>query len=289
VCVLAGRGRAVCIADTAELHGLDVEQIAWRRAKISQLGSSEYFQQEYPITASEAFISASHDSFIPAELVLKARREEVVAEGPLILGVDPAGMGADRTAIAWRRGRVIEKVTTHRGLDTMQVAGLVAKLIREEKPSRVYCDITGMGVGSYDRLMEQGFDRVVVGVNFGGKPHEHDTFDENGRPAGGPANRRAELWMNLRKALEAGRIRLPDSNSLQADLVSCGYRFDSAGRVLLESKQDMRRRGVPSPDEADAVALTFAGPAGRAPVEDKIAPRAFPNLSGWGRGGWMAT
>ena len=62
----------------------------------------------------------------------------------------------------------------------------------------------------------------------------------------------------MRKALEAGRLKLPDSNSLQADLVSCGYKHDSSGRVLLESKQDMRRRGVPSPDEADAVALTFA-------------------------------
>jgi hypothetical protein len=73
-----------------ELHGLEPEQIAWRRAKISQLGSADYFCQEYPITAAEAFVSSTFDSFIPAPLVIAARREKVEAFGPLILGVVPA-------------------------------------------------------------------------------------------------------------------------------------------------------------------------------------------------------
>lgn len=121
----------------AELHNLDAEQIAWRRAKISQLSSAERFQQEYPLVPSEAFIAPDHDSFIPPELVVKARREDIAAAGPLIIGVDPAGSGADRTAIAFRRGRCVVKVQTHRGLDTMQVAGLVAKIIREDRPHKV--------------------------------------------------------------------------------------------------------------------------------------------------------
>src|SRR5262249_19754022 len=94
----------------AERHKLDPEQIAWRRAKISQLGSEEYFVQEYPLTSAEAFIAAQFDSFIPAELILRARKEEIVAAGPLVIGVDPAGMGADATAIAWRQGSCITKV-----------------------------------------------------------------------------------------------------------------------------------------------------------------------------------
>jgi hypothetical protein len=73
-----------------ELHGLEPEQIAWRRAKISQLGSADYFCQEYPITAAEAFVSSTFDSFIPAPLVIAARREKIEAFGPLILGVVPA-------------------------------------------------------------------------------------------------------------------------------------------------------------------------------------------------------
>jgi hypothetical protein len=70
------------------------------------------------------------------------------------------------------------------------------------------------------------------------------------------------MWSNMKKALEAGRFSLPNSDSLQADLVSCGYKYDSSGRLLLESKQDMRKRGVVSPDEADAVALCFADASG---------------------------
>jgi len=73
------------------------------------------------------------------------------------------------------------------------------------------------------------------------------------------------MWSNLKKALEAGRFQLPDRDSLQADLVSTGYKYNSAGQLLIESKQDMRKRGVPSPDEADAVALCFSEPDG-API-----------------------
>jgi hypothetical protein len=121
-----------------ELHGLDVEQINWRRSKIGQLGSGQWFSQEYPLTASDAFISSTFDSFIPADLVIKARREQVEVHGPLIIGVDPAGTGADRTAIAWRKGRCITKTEARRGIDTMEIAGLVAKIIREDKPAKVH-------------------------------------------------------------------------------------------------------------------------------------------------------
>jgi hypothetical protein len=263
----------------AELHALDREQIAWRRAKISQLGSAEYFAQEYPLVPSEAFISPDRESFISPDLVLKARRENVEAVGQLVIGVDPAGSGADRTAIAYRRGHCITMVETFRGLDTMQVAGVVAKIIREQHPARVYVDVGGLGVGVYDRLREQNFN-VVTAVNFGGKPVEHLAFDETGRPAGGPANRRAELWLNLRKMLEAGRFKLPDRDTLQADLVSCGYKYDSAGRLLLESKEDMRRRGVPSPDEGDAVALCFTEPGGE-PLRPPLKRQFFRPHGHW--------
>lgn len=80
----------------ADLYSLDKEQIAWRRAKISQLGSAEYFSQEYPLAPSDAFISSSFNSFIPVALIVKARREKVDGQGALIVGVDPAGR--DQTA-----------------------------------------------------------------------------------------------------------------------------------------------------------------------------------------------
>jgi hypothetical protein len=247
----------------AELYGLDAEQIAWRRAKISQLGSADYFAQEYPINPAEAFISSTFDSFISADLVLKARREKIEPYGPLIIGVDPAGTGADRTAIAWRKGHCITKVESRRGLDLMEVTGWVSKIIREENPAKVNIDVGGLGIGVYDRLMELGHkSSVVSAVNFGGKPIEIAPLDEAGNPAGGPANRRAEMWSNLKAALERGRFSLPDKDDLQADLVSCGYKYRSDGRLLLEAKEDMKKRGVPSPDLADAVALCFSEPDG---------------------------
>ena len=158
---------------------------------------------------------------------------------------------------------ILKPASGSRQMDTMEVAGWVQKIIREDKPVKVNIDVGGLGVGIYDRLREQGVNRSILNaVNFGGKPNEPPPLDELGNPAGGPANRRAELWQNMKNALEEGRFELPDSDSLQADLVSPAYKYDSAGRLLLESKQDMRKRGVPSPDEADAVALCFSEPGG---------------------------
>ena len=83
----------------------------------------------------------------------------------------------------------------------------------------------------------------------------------------------------MKRALEAGRFSLPDSDSLQADLISTGYKFDSAGRLLLESKQDMRKRGVGSPDEADACVLCFATPDGHSRVRNFSRRIEYPR--GW--------
>lgn len=246
----------------AALHGLDAEQICWRRNKISQLGSEDYFKREYPIVPDEAFMASLFDSFITADLVMTARKTtDIAPHGPLIVGVDPAGKGADATAIAWRRGHCIEKIEKRRGLDTMEVAGWVSKIIRDDKPIKLNIDVGGLGIGVYDRLVEQGYGETVNAVNFGGKPVEPAPLDESGKPAGGPLNRRAEMWSNVKTALQ-GRFSIPDSDSLHADLTSPGFKYDSSGRLVLEAKEDMRKRGMPSPDEADAVALCFSEPAG---------------------------
>jgi hypothetical protein len=251
-------------AALAEMYNLEPQQIYWRRLKLSEMGDEKLFCREYPANPTEAFVSADFDSFLPIEDVMRARKEtELEPSGALVLGVDIARKGKDSTCIAWRRGRVITKIEKYRDLDLMQVAGLVAKLIREEKPERVFCDSTGLGVGVTDRLHEQGYHEVV-GVNFSGKPVEPSAQDEQGRPTGGAANRRAELYIGLKRALE-GRLKIPDSDALAADLTSTGFKYDSSGRVTLESKDDVRKRLGASPDESDAVALTFAQPIGAPP------------------------
>jgi len=264
----------------AELHGLDDEQLYWRRLKIAELRDEARFKREYPLTADEAFMASSFDSFITADLVMKARREKIEPYGGLILGVDPAGKGADSTAIAWRQGHCITKIERRKGLDTMEVAGLVARIIQDDKPAKVNIDVTGLGIGVYDRLVEQGHGDVVNAVNFGGKPIEPPSLDETGKPAGGPLNRRAELWLNMKTALQ-GRFSLPDTDSLQDDLTGPGYKYSSDGKLQLESKDDMRRRGMPSPDEGDAVALCFSEPGGSpyVQVSNFNKPIVFPGFA----------
>ncbi|WP_152535364.1 hypothetical protein [Bradyrhizobium sp. Ai1a-2] len=101
-------------------------------------------------------MASNFESYITTDLVMRARKEEIDPHGPLIVGVDPAGKGADSTAIAWRRGHRIVKAERRRGLDTMEVAGRVAQIVRKDKPAKITIDVGGPGIGAYDRLMEQG-------------------------------------------------------------------------------------------------------------------------------------
>jgi len=250
-------------AEYAGLHALDPEQMAWRRAKIEELGDPLLFKQEYPATAAEAFQMSGHDSYLAPMLVARARKARQVAAGPLVIGFDPAWKGGDRHAMAWRQGRCVTKIVSRRGLDTMEAAGWAKQVIDGEKPRKFFVDVGGVGAGVYDRLQEWGepYASIVVAVNFGSAPLEPPPLDERGRPSGGPLNRRAEMWMKSKQWLEdeAG-AQIPDSDSLQADACGPSYKYDSNTRLQLESKENMRRRGVPSPDEWDAVALTFAEP-----------------------------
>jgi hypothetical protein len=247
----------------ATFYGLDAKQMAWRRAKIAELKDAALFKQEYPGNAAEAFQLSGHDSFISPALVERARNAEVSPAGPLVIGFDPAWTGEDRHAMAFRRGRRLIKVETKLRLDTMAAAGWLKRVIDAEGPARVFIDVGGVGAGVFDRLREWGepYSGIVSPVNFGSAPFEPPRLDDRGAPSGGPANRRAEMWMRSKEWLEDPcGVQIPDSDALHADACGPSYRYDSHTRVVLERKEDMRRRGVPSPDEWDAVALTFAEP-----------------------------
>jgi len=243
-------------------YGLDMEQIAWRRNKITELADANLFKQEYPATAAEAFQMSGHDSYIKPELIVRARKNTVSESGPLVIGFDPARFGDDGSALTRRLGRKIPKIEVRYKLDTMQAAGWAKQVIDEEKPAKFFIDVGGLGAGIYDRLVEMGYGDIVVPVNFGSSPLEPDKYDENGRViGGGPANRRAEMWMKSREWLEdpAG-VDIPDEDPIQADACGPGYKYDSNSRLLMEKKDDMRRRGANSPDRWDSVVLTFAEP-----------------------------
>lgn len=163
--------------------------------------------------------------------------------------------------MAWRRGRKVIKLESKNRLDTMQGVGWAKQVIDTEKPARMFIDVGGVGAGIYDRLLEMGYGNVVTAINFGSSPLEPQPVDEDGKPKGGYVNRRAEMWGKSRDWLaDPAGVDIPDSDPLQADACAPGYKYDSLTRVQLESKADIRKRGLRSPDEWDAVALTFAEP-----------------------------
>jgi hypothetical protein len=92
--------------------------------------------------------------------------------------------------------------------------------------------------------------------------HTSRSVNYSGKPSGGPANRRAEMWSHLKKALQGAHFLLPDQDSIQSDLTGPGYTYTSDCRLQLESKDAMKKRGMQSPDEGDAIALCFAEPGG---------------------------
>jgi hypothetical protein len=249
--------------DYAALYGLDLAQMTWRRIKIGELKDPILFKQEYPANAAEAFQMSGHDSYIAPALIARARKTLAEPSGQLIIGFDPAWTGKDRHAMAWRRGRRLVKIETRAKLDTMQAAGWLKQVIDADKPARVFVDVGGVGAGVYDRMKEWGglYGAIVTPVNFGSAPYEPQQMVERDCASGGPLNRRAEMWKKSKEWLEdpAG-VQIPDLDSLQADACGPSYRYDSNTRLVLERKEDMRRRGMPSPDQWDAVALTFAEP-----------------------------
>jgi hypothetical protein len=255
-----------------DAHGLTDEQMAWRRNKVAELKDPLLFKQEYPSTAAEAFQNTGHDSFIKAEAVVRARKAALDGIGPLILGIDPARFGNDRFAIAWRKGRKVERIEAKSKLDNVAGANWVKAILDRDKPKRAFIDVGGQGAGVYDLLNSWGYafdsskpdDRkgVVVPIDFGGSPQEADITLPSGEMRPGPYNRRAEMWMRSRDWLnEVGGADIPDQDSLQADACGPGYHYNTNSYLLIESKEHMRDiRKIRSPDEWDAVALTFAEP-----------------------------
>lgn len=237
---------------------LSLAQMAWRRAKIIELRSPELFRREYPATPSEAWTAPpGHEPFIPALIVLRARKRHVEAAGPLILGVDPASNGGDRFAIAARRGLCVPWVRYRNKIDTLEGTAWIRALIDELDPARVNIDAGNIGAAIITNLKSIGahYANIVRGVNFGGKSE----FKTAKPKVAGPQNRRAEMWGRTKAWLELPEgVSLPDDNALQTDLTSPRLKPQLNNDFLLESKIDMKKRGVRSPDLADGVVLTFA-------------------------------
>ncbi len=219
--------------------------VEYAREVIEDYGEDSNY---YRVRVLGDFPTSEFDQFISLELLEAASiREGVIGEGPVVWGLDPAWMGADETALAIRRGDVIREIKGVRGLDTMQTVGWVINEHREakDKPDLMVIDCIGIGAGVYDRLKELNYP--VIACNVAETPSGVNKY----------LNTRAELWDRYKEWLQARRGSIPNDKKLIGQSSVVKYDYKSSGKLFIESKADMRKRGVHSPDRADAVCLTF--------------------------------
>ena len=159
-----------------------------------------------------------------------------------------ARFGSDKTILCLRRGARVERIHELRGADTMQTAGHVLNYVWRHDVKAVFVDAAGVGGGVVDRLKE--LEQPVVEVQVGAAASNPDRF----------INLRAELFWDLRRRFLTANISIPDDAELAGQLLALRYDVASSGRIRLESKADLRAKGQPSPDKADALALAFMAP-----------------------------
>ena len=167
---------------------------------------------------------------------------------PVYIGVDVARFGFDKSAICVRQGQRVLSVRSFERMDTMRLVFEVRRAVRAWNAEAVFVDEGGVGGGVVDRLRELG--APVYGVHFGGSAQRPTRF----------YNRRSEIFWELRRLLNDALITLPRDEELAGQLLGLRYDVSSSGQVRLEGKPEMRRRGMPSPDKADALALAFLVP-----------------------------
>ena len=211
--------------------------------------------------------SQSDKQFISWALVKDAQSRRFVRGGrPVLFGLDVARFGDDRSVLAIREGDALVSLMKWDKVDTQQLASFVLDVANSRKPDAIFVDGVGVGGGVVDRLEVLRLN--VIEVNAGAKAGQGNRF----------VNKRAEMWGRMKEWL-AARAMISDRDlDLAAELTGPFYSFDSSNRIALEKKEDMKKRGLRSPDLADALALTFAEPVADPRLTDYSA-RAQPRMA----------
>lgn len=227
----------------------------------------------YKVRVQGEFAPAA-DGVIPLELCEAAKIREVAKKegAPIIWGLDVARFGDDSTALAKRQGNhQLEKTREWYGKDTMQTVGLIKhewdKTLPYERPASINVDVIGIGAGVVDRLKELGLP--VYGVNVAESASTGAVDDEI------YSRLRDELWFKGRRWLAALDCKLLDDEDLIGELTTPRYSILSNGSIKVEGKQDLKNRGVKSPNLADAFLLTFASDG----AANWAKPLKYPRLS----------
>jgi len=222
------------------------------------------------------FPSASSMQFISTELAngARLRQPSYIVTDPVIFGIDIARFGDDHSTLAIRCGRDAKTRAWKRWhkTDTMTLAGDIALEAERWKPDAIFVDVGAMGAGVVDRLRQLKVANVFE-VNFGGKGRDTEWAAGVRIRA---ANKRAEMWSSMRAWLAVGAI--PDEQVIEDDLVGLEYGYTADQAIQLEKKEHMRARGLASPDDADALALTFAQPVQSRPMPGWRNPASYAHL-----------
>ena len=207
----------------------------------------------YHVRVLGNFPPSEEDTVIPVALIESAMNNNIKVheDTPAIWGLDVARQGSDSSVLAKRQGPIIHPLTVWRNLDLMQLTGAVKAEYDAidnpaKRPVEIIVDSNGFGAGVLDRLRE--LDLPARGLNVSERALQKETY----------LNLRAELWFKVKSWLEGMDVKLPRDDGLWAELAAPRYHFTSSGKMQVESKEAMKKRGVASPDRADAVALCLA-------------------------------
>lgn len=247
---------------------------AWIDDLKARLGPDYEMSPEYQVRVLGEFPTYAENTVIPVAWVVAAVDRETEEDTTCVLGIDPARFGDDETVLAIRKGTGILPLKIVRKQDTVEVAKFAQGIINEHHPQVVAIDGTGgLGAAIADTLRYWGHKNVVdMAVN--GKAARDDKF----------MNKRAELWWNLREQFRTNVISIPDDDVLKSQLSYPQYKFDMKGRYQIEPKEEMKARGLASPDRAEAVMLASCTvgpyPSFVVPETKRIEPYK-PGTLGW--------
>lgn len=223
-----------------ETGAIDPDEIEAYKREVSEEEFNREMLCDFTASASNQLISL----FTAQQAAHKTINPNYLGRTPLLLGVDVARFGDDRSVLCFRRGLLAEEPIVYKDVDTYNLALIVKRHVEERHPRAIFVDGTGMGCGVVDTLTNMGI--FVYDVNFG-KGALNKLY----------VNRRTEMWCKMAQWLEHGGI-LPDNADLVQELALPTYDVNERMQKELESKKDIRERAGRSPDLADALALTFA-------------------------------
>lgn len=195
----------------------------------------------FPRSGSCQFIG---QDIVDACMKYKASGYEWAAK---VFGIDIARFGDDQNVVVNRQARKVHGLHKWRGIDTMATAAKIQSLYESERPDALFIDGGGVGGGVIDRLRQLLPSGKIHEVNFGASARNPNKY----------RNKRAEMWGDMKDSLIAG-LELPIDRELETDLTAIEYGFTDDLKIQLEKKEDMKKRGLASPDSGDALALTFA-------------------------------